>query len=243
MTQQDLPPEFLARLAEIKGKRAKIVVNHILAHGFITTEELKETYGYTHPPRAVRDVRERGIPIEQFQVKDSLGRKIAAYRFGDPSEVRNDRFQGRTAFSKQFKQDLIKLYGCKCQVCLAEYEERYLQIDHRVPYEVAGNPDKSERDTQEYMLVCASCNRAKSWSCEHCTNWLQDKSVSICNTCYWVQPESYEHIVLRPIRRLELVWEEQEVEIYEQLKQQAQALDEPIPAYIKAVLEKHLRDI
>lgn len=88
MTQQDLPPEFLARLGEIKGKRAKIVVNHILAHGFITTEELKDTYNYTHPPRAVRDVREQGIPIEQFQVKDASGRNIAAYRFGNPSEVR-----------------------------------------------------------------------------------------------------------------------------------------------------------
>ena len=44
-------------LPNIRNKRARIVIEHILAHGHITTEDL-EHYGYKHPPRAARDVRE-----------------------------------------------------------------------------------------------------------------------------------------------------------------------------------------
>lgn len=74
---------LLALCRSVTAKRPKTVIDHILAHGFITTEELKEQYGYNHPPRAVRDVRENGIPVETFRVTGSDGRKIAAYRFGE----------------------------------------------------------------------------------------------------------------------------------------------------------------
>ncbi|WP_363102339.1 hypothetical protein [Halothiobacillus sp. 15-55-196] len=75
----------------------------MLEHGQITTEELKNTYGYNHPPRAIRDVREQGIPIEMFRVTGSDGRKIAAYKFGDPSRVRSAQLSGRTAFSANLR--------------------------------------------------------------------------------------------------------------------------------------------
>lgn len=52
------PKEFLDMLNSVEAKRPKTVIQHILRHGFITSEELKNTYGYNHPPRAVRDVRE-----------------------------------------------------------------------------------------------------------------------------------------------------------------------------------------
>jgi hypothetical protein len=78
------PTQALLELClSVTAKRPKTVIAHILEHGFITTEELKEKYGYNHPPRAVRDVRENGIPIENFRVTGSDGRKIAAYRFGE----------------------------------------------------------------------------------------------------------------------------------------------------------------
>ena len=38
----------------VQAKRPKTVINHILEHGIITTEDLKETYGYDHQPRAIR---------------------------------------------------------------------------------------------------------------------------------------------------------------------------------------------
>ncbi len=123
----------------------------------------------------MKDVSDQGIPIERFSVKDSQNRTIAAYRFGDLSKVRNDTLAGRKGFSKAFKQSLIERYGCQCNICLTEYEARYLQIDHRIPYEVAGDSYETERDSGEYMLLCRSCNRAKSWSCEHCIilSWLR----------------------------------------------------------------------
>ena len=45
--------------------------------------------GYNHPPRAIRDVRELGIPIITYRVTDSTGRSIAAYKFGNPDDVKS----------------------------------------------------------------------------------------------------------------------------------------------------------
>jgi hypothetical protein len=68
-TKQDLPKEFLDRLSAVRNKRARAVIEHILAHGSISTEVLKNVYGYDHPPRAAKDVRDEGIPLETFRVK------------------------------------------------------------------------------------------------------------------------------------------------------------------------------
>ena len=62
----NLPKEFLDLLEKVTAKRAKTVINHILQYGQITTEDLKEVYGYSHPPRAIRDVREQGIPLDKI---------------------------------------------------------------------------------------------------------------------------------------------------------------------------------
>lgn len=76
------PKEFLEYVQSITNKRAKVVIDHILAHGFITTEGLEKTYGYNHPPRAARDVREAGIPLETFKIKSSCMKYMAdAARF------------------------------------------------------------------------------------------------------------------------------------------------------------------
>jgi len=94
---------ILTLTESITNKRAKIVINHIINHGFITTEDLEKTYGYNHPPRAARDVREAGIPLETFRTKSADGKSIAAYRFGDISKIRNNRVDGRQVFSKELK--------------------------------------------------------------------------------------------------------------------------------------------
>lgn len=163
---QQLPEEFIVFCKSVTAKRAKAVIEHILQHGFVTTEELKEQYGYNHPPRAARDVREHGIPLETFRVTGRDGRNIAAYKFGDPKNLRFDR-SGRTGLSKALKAQLIRHYGCKCFFYLEELDERELQIDHRIPYEIGGEP---ELQPENFMLVSGSANRAKSWSCEHCKN-------------------------------------------------------------------------
>lgn len=78
MPKVTLPKHILEMLDSIKNKRAKIVIDHIIKHGQITTEELEKDYGYVHPPRAARDVREAGIPLKTIRVKSSDGRSIAA---------------------------------------------------------------------------------------------------------------------------------------------------------------------
>jgi len=228
-------------LKSVSSKRARIVIEHILEHGQITTEDL-EKMGYNHPPRAARDVREAGIPLETFRVQSSDRRSIAAYRFGDLSEIREERIQGRKTFPKKLKDDLYKISGGKCAICSGKFESRYLQIDHKVPYEVAGDEQESEWNTDDYMLLCGSCNRAKSWSCEHCENWLNDKLPQVCETCYWASPESYIHIALREVRRADILWNEDEVKAYERLKKSARRNQAPIPEHVKKIIENYLKD-
>ncbi|MBI1257895.1 MAG: HNH endonuclease [Chloroflexi bacterium] len=239
---QDYPDWFISLIKAITNKRPKIVAEHILEHGSITTEELENLYGYKHAPRAARDLRELGIPLETIRVKNSEGRTIAAYQFGNLSGVRSDRLAGRTVFSKSFKQQLITHYGERCSICGGKFEARYLQIDHRVPYEVAGDQTIGERNIEDYQLLCGECNRAKSWSCEHCQNWLEEKQPQICLTCYWAKPETYRHIALRDIRRVDLVWSEGEVRLYEQLRNNANQSDEALPDYVKKIITKFLDD-
>ena len=180
------------------------------------------------------------FPSKPSESRIQAGVPIGAYRFGDLSLVRKDRIGGRIAFSKKFKQELADQNGLRCAICSTAYEDRYLQVDHRTPYEVSGDASTIDRRPQDYMLLCASCNRAKSWSCEHCENWLVEKEPRVCATCYWALPADYKHIALRVIRRLDMVWEQEQVEAYEQLRRRAQERQETMPDFVKSVLKAHL---
>lgn len=236
---KNFPEEFLVKLRSITSKRAKTVIDHILEHGFITTEDLSTKYGYDHAPRAARDVREQGIPLETFKVTAANGRKIAAYRFGDPSTVKAGRVGGRAVWPKELKISLANAQGEKCAICNTPYEARYLQIDHRVPYEVGGD-QTAHVVIDDFMLVCGSCNRAKSWSCEHCTNWTETRDAQICRGCYWASPKNYLHVALRSIRRLDLTWTESEVAQYQRLQELATTAEQDLPEFVKSVLQKSL---
>ncbi len=238
MPKQVYPEEFLALCASITAKRPRTVIEHILQHGQITTEELKNTYGYNHPPRAARDVKENGIPIERITVTGSDGRKIAAYRFGDPTKVKVRRFDGRTGLSKQIKDALIAKYGCRCFIYLEEMPEPALQMDHRVPFEVAG--ESETMSPEDFMLLCGSANRAKNWSCEHCENWSNAKSREVCLSCYWASPENHTHVAMQQLRRVDLIWQGVETAQYEQIKADAAEAGLAIPEFVKDVLRNAL---
>jgi len=184
-------------------------------------------------------VRELGIELETFRVTAANGRKIAAYRFADPTKRQFHRFSGRTGLSKKIKEELIQKYGCRCFIYLEKMEEGDLQIDHRVPYEVAGESD--ELKIEDFMLVCGSANRAKSWSCEHCENWKSIKDKNICLSCYWAFPENYNHVAMRQIRRVDLIWQGEAVTQYEKLKSDAAKSCLGIPQFVKDVLAKALK--
>lgn len=237
--QPSYPAAFLQRLRAVTAIRPKTVIDHILKFGYITTEQLRDTYNYDHPPRAVRDVRELGIPLVTFKVKGSHGRMIAAYKFGDPSQTRAASYSGRKAWPKLFKQDLLAAHGARCAICSTEFEGRLLQIDHRVPYEVCGDPD-DEFDPADFLLVCSSCNRAKSWSCEHCKNWTDDRDVDVCRSCYWAAPTNHSHVALRLIRRVDLTWADKDVADYERLLALSMHARQSLPEFVKKSLRRVL---
>lgn len=232
------PKKFLDLLESVTAKRPKTVIQHILRHGYITSEELKNTYGYNHPPRAVRDVREYGIPLVTYRVTGSDGRKIAAYKFGNPNDAKNSlsKSAGRTILSKALKSALIDKYGAKCLVYLESMDESILQVDHRVPYEIGGEHD--EKDIDYYMLLSPSANRAKSWTCEHCDNW-EKKDSSFCLRCFWAHPENYEHVAGKYEKIISLIFTGNEIEDYYKLIELSG--EENAQNTIKRILHDHLK--
>lgn len=236
----DLSEEFLKLCHSVTAKRPKTVIDHILQHGFITSQDLKELYGYNHPPRAVRDVREHDIPIVTYRVIGSDGRKIAAYRFGDEKSRNISKVSGRIGLSKKIKDALVEKHGSKCFIYLEEVSARDLQIDHRIPYEIGGEVEIGSINPEDFMLLCNSANRAKSWSCEHCDNWNNLKDRTICHSCYWAFPEQYSHIAMRQIRRIDLIWQGEEIETYEKLKAKAIALNQDMPKFVKDILKREM---
>lgn len=234
----DMPEDFYVTCISVTSKRPRTVIQHILKRGYITTEELQDDYGYTHAPRAIRDVREAGIPLETYSVvSKKTGRSIGAYRF-DKSLIVAGRIGGRKAFSKNFKAQLIARYGSRSMLTNETLEPRYLQIDHRVPYEVAGN-DNAE-NVESHMLLDASAQRAKSWSCEHCENFITIKDPNICRECFWAFPESYKHVAMRSERRLDVVWTGDEVAKYDRLVAEAKQDNYTPQELIKQILDEHL---
>lgn len=116
-------------------------------------------------------------------------------------------------------------------------DERYLQIDHRVPYEVIGDLDGgSHLDPRDFMLIDASSNRAKSWSCEHCENFKSKHDPAICLRCFWASPEDYNHVAETQSRRTEIVWTGKETTEFDQLRSEATNLAIDVPTLIKKKL-------
>lgn len=232
----DFPQEFLDLLHSVIAKRPKTVIDHILEYGYITSQELKDLYGYNHPPRAIRDVREYGIPIVTYRITGTDGRKIAAYKFGDPKAVSNlaSKQSGRTVLSKTLKQALIDKYGAKCFIYHEEMDASLLQIDHRIPYEIGGEHDASDIDY--FMLLSPSANREKSWTCEHCSNWIT-KDKEFCSHCFWAYPEDYNHIAGKGGKIITIIFTLNEMEDYKKL-QQISGNDSPQNT-IKKILHTH----
>lgn len=221
----------------VKAKRPRTVLDHILEYGQITTEELRDLYGYNHPPRAARDVKDCGIPLEMTRVVGKDGRKIAVYRLGKLSA--GDKVKsGRKPISKALKSALVARDGERCAFCGGRFPSRALQVDHRVPYEIAG--ESLGDDPSVFLLACGSCNRAKSWSCEECPNWIKKDSAT-CQACLWASPSSHTHVATSNMRRLDISWVGEETAIYEGLAANAGRAGEDIRELVKQIIERAIR--
>lgn len=238
MKRQDLPKDFLEVLDSVTNKRARFVIDTVLEKGSCTTEDLKNA-GYEHAPRAARDVRELGIPLVTGRGKDKDGKNIAVYSFGDWEEAKHQnqlsRTGGRTQLTAKLKTALIERYGCRCHLYGEEYPERLLQPDHRIPYEIGGDPENM-MDTDRFMLLCPSANRDKSWACEHCINWSR-KDPDFCRSCYYAYPEHYSHIAGEQERKIDIVFKAEDLELYRKIQTRAEKRNIRITEYAKQLLE------
>lgn len=219
----NLSKDFKELLDSVSNKRARFVIDMILEKGFCSTEDLKNG-GYEHAPRAARDVREMGIPLETFKIKNAVGKSIAAYKFGNWEEAKKSnqlaRTSGRTQIAENLKSALIDKYGEICNLYREKYPARLLQPDHRIPYEIGGNPENM-MELEHFMLLSPSANRDKSWACEHCVNWTE-KNVNMCKLCYYAYPENYEHIAGKKEKRLDIIFRDDDMELYKNIVQQAE---------------------
>ena len=67
MTEPALPAEFLELLESVEAKRPRTVIDHILAHGYVTTEDLKERHIYRAPCDAADLQIDHRIPFAKSQ--------------------------------------------------------------------------------------------------------------------------------------------------------------------------------
>ncbi len=209
----ELPPEFVARIKNVTNKRARLVLDRIAEKGSVTTEELREL-GYDDPRHARMDVIDLGFPMASKRVKNRDGKKsIAEYSFNLMGKLGEKGKAGRLALPKKQRDAIIAKAGSKCELCGATHD---LQIDHRVPYQVAGESLKN--DPNPYMALDGSCNRRKSWACEHCKNFTEGTEVEVCKQCYWANPEEQKHVAMQPIRRAEVVWQGENCKAFDEFQ-------------------------
>lgn len=205
------------------SKRARVVRDHILEHGSITTKVLTEVYGYKHGPRARGDLQDAGVGVGSRMVKVG-GERMAEYFF---TGAANKNAAGRIVIPKPFADELKKRAEYRCAICAGVFAGRELQADHRVPFMIGG--DKPTFEFVDFMPLCASDNRAKSWSCEHCANWTA-RDVDMCETCFWAHPEGYEHVAGSAERRLSLTFQGDDVAVYDRLADEAADTGQSVPA-------------
>ena len=203
-------PEVLQKISgaiAVASVRPLRVLYECCVNGGISTEDLTSRYGYNQPPRAARDLREMGFNLRTKFSKTSDNRRMAVYFIDDFNSFHEK--EGRTIFSKAEKQQLVARDGSRCYYCRGTFSPNELQIDHRVPYEVAGNVLHDAEGLNALILVCSSCNRSKSWSCESCSNFAE-KDIQVCQTCYWHEPASYKHVRGRKAILVNFVLNEEE---------------------------------
>jgi hypothetical protein len=213
--------ELRARISRVTNQRVRRLLELIVEHGAVTTEELTARYGYNHPPRAKKDALDLGFPVVSRRVRSKDGsRSISEYSLDREAAFADDR-SGRKPIAKALRTELLGIAEGRCAICGGTFAGRALQVDHRIPYEIGRESDSPS--VSEFQMLCGSCNRAKSWTCEReCANW-EERDASVCSTCLWAAPDSYRHIATKERRQVTLTWEEGAVAIFERLKASARA--------------------
>lgn len=185
--------------------RARWAIEHMIENGSISSVYMLEN-GHLHPARVIGDVRDQGIPVNTKTINHD-GKRIAQYSFGTEEEINRAKFGGRKPISKRTKQLLLERNGKSCQLSGIKLDENELQIDHRIPFTLIGEPE-NPKCTSNYMLLSKSMQRTKSWACESCPNLKKHRKIKNCLSCYWASPEHYTHKAMENERVVSLVWDD-----------------------------------
>jgi hypothetical protein len=90
-----------------------------------------------------------------------------------------------------------------------------------------------------FQILCGSCNRKKSWACEHCPNFLKTKDAQTCRSCYWSGSDSYTHVAAVAERRTDLIWVgKPETDVADRLSREAKTVGKRPTEYIKDILKR-----
>jgi hypothetical protein len=198
-------------------RRAGAALRILLERGSVTTAALKDA-GYDHPPRIAGDLKDAGFVIDSALVNVD-GVRMSQYTLVDTMTAEGAAI--RKPIPLNFRKQLFATTDHRCAACGAKFITRLLQADHRVPFRVGG--DQSSFELKDFMPLCGSDNRAKSMSCENCPNW-EARNVDTCKSCYWHDPDNYEHVATVDERRIALTVRGEAVARIDEIREQA-ALD------------------
>lgn len=231
-------------IATKPNSRAAAALAIMLDTGSVSTADLEKRL--RHPPRAIADAKDAGVPIKMTLVTaEREGRKVrmAVYSFGSSSDIQDGRIGGRSILSKAFKQKLLDQYGSRDCISGTRLDPRVLQVDHRIPYRIAGDAGLAGHDVAAYMLLDASNQRGKSWSCEQCPNMRPEyRKASVCRTCFWAYPEAYKHIATVEIRRTDIMWTGDDVSAHDRLKGVAESEGVELPELLRQLARAKLNE-
>lgn len=123
------------------SKRAREALEIMIQEGSVTTVDLKNRFGFNHPPRAMGDLKDAGVPFTKTMVKvEGESRRVARYELLDDINVAKAN-KPRKVIPKKVKTELIAKYGKQCQICGGTFSSQALQVDHRIPFRINGDPE------------------------------------------------------------------------------------------------------
>lgn len=237
-TPQELVSEDIMNyVGKVTKKRAKLVLETILARGFITTEQIREEIKQKHPPRAAQDVKDLGIPLRNYEFSMPDGTRNSYYTFDLDLPLDERRIGGRSALTKKLRAEMLAHYGRIHAFTGEPLPDSLLQVDHRVPFAVAGEVDALR--VADFMFLDPTYQRRKSTACEGCSNFKK-KELTVCQSCFWAYPNKYTHVAGDDLRRIDVTWQGHEVQIYNALVKAAAEKEQSPQSYLKDVCSKEV---
>lgn len=216
------------------GRRARTVLETLLSSGEVSTYDLGKL-GYDQPPRGAQDLKDAGVVLKTTNGRNpETGNRMVIYSIDYDAPIGTGMSE-RRAFPKDFTRKVKELHGNKCCIYRVVYPATVLQVDHRIPFSIAGDPEKLV--VSEFMPLSPSANRSKSWACEHCPNMIE-KNPETCKSCYWAYPDqNFSHIATVEERRLQIVWQGQEIATFEKIEIRAKKMGITVQSLIKRAFE------